>query len=139
MRTLCTRNFLKHSRLTRLDALGFDTPCFSYTLIKLAHRADFISFTKKQTHEKKRFCYWQNLNFKYYDIYKQITVKILNVSVFGLCLLQQPLYNYISILNTIISVFSSTLPPFITILNLLTCFIFSSRWINISLAMLSPS
>ena len=55
MRTLCTRNFLKHSRLARLDALGFDTPCFSYTLIKLAHRADFISFTKKQTHKKRDF------------------------------------------------------------------------------------
>ena len=55
MRTRRTRNFLKHSRLVCLDALGFDTPCFSYTLIKLAHCANFISFTKKQTHKKERF------------------------------------------------------------------------------------
>ena len=87
-----TRNFLKHSRLIRLDALltlGFDTPCFSYTLIKSAHCADLISLTKKQTHKKRRdFAIRQNLNLKFYETYKQIIIKPLHVSVFGLCLLR---------------------------------------------------
>ena len=37
--------FPKHSRLACLDTLGFDTPCFGYTLDKLTHRVDLPSFT----------------------------------------------------------------------------------------------
>ena len=77
MRTRRTRNFLKHSRIIRLGTLftlGFDTPCFSYTLIKLAHCADFISFTKNRHIKRRDFALKQNLNLRYYDIYKQINV-----------------------------------------------------------------
>jgi hypothetical protein len=37
--------FPKHSRLARLDTLGFDAPYFGYTLGKLTHRVDLPSFT----------------------------------------------------------------------------------------------
>ena len=45
--------FPKHSRLARLDTLGFDAPCFGYTLDKLTHRVNLSSFTLKDGGSQK--------------------------------------------------------------------------------------